>query len=273
MSWRQFCSDSKLLLTKGGLILFLAGSIGCASAPHNEQQAAVAEDAAAITVNPDPWENLNRKIFAFNHRLDRWILRPVAKGYKTITPNFVELGIGNFFNNLDEVSNALNSALQWKWGQAGNDSGRLLLNSTVGLAGLFDVASKAGLPRSEGEDFGQTLAVWGVESGPYLMLPFLGPATLRDGVSKFADRYTNPVTYVDPTEAEWGLRIVDVIDSRAQLLQADSLIAGDSYVLLRDFYLQRRNYLINDGEIEDDFGGDGYGEDDYYYDSDDDSGY
>jgi phospholipid-binding lipoprotein MlaA len=217
----------------------------------------------------DPFEPINRKIFAFNYRLDRWVLKPVARGYRDVAPKVVQLGVTNFFSNLREVTNTANNILQWKWGQAANDSGRFVINSTIGLAGLFDVAAKAGLPRSQGEDFGQTLAVWGVDSGPYLMLPLLGPANVRDGFGMWVDRYGDPVTYVDPNRAEYGLRAVDIVDRRAQLLDAESLITGDNYTLLRDFYLQRRKYLINDGAVEDDFGS-SYGDDEYYddYESD-----
>lgn len=208
----------------------------------------------------DPWEGLNRKIFVFNQKIDSWLLKPAAKGYKAITPRPVQTGVGNFFSNLSEITNTANDVLQWKWGQAGNDTGRFLINSTVGIAGFFDVAAKAGLPRSDGEDFGQTLAVWGVASGPYLMLPLLGPATLRDGSATFADYYTSPIRFVDPDLAEYGVHALNFVDQRAQVLQAESLISGDSYTLLRDYYLQRRDFLIKDGEVEDDFGDDDFGD-------------
>lgn len=229
-------------------------------------EAAVVDTAIVDTaIVEDPFESFNRQIFAFNYRLDQWLLKPLAKGYDVITPRVIKTGVANFFDNLKEISNTANSLLQWKWGQAGNDSGRFLINSTLGLAGLFDVASKVGLPQSDGEDFGQTMAVWGVDAGPYLMLPLLGPATIRDGIAKFPDSYTNPVRYVDPTSAEYSLRALNVINGRAQLLKTESLLSGDPYTLLRDYYLQNRKYLINDGKIKDDFGSGGYG-DDYYYD-------
>lgn len=254
------------------LLLLLLSLSACASTPQSndstddgmDQTELEATEAAAIP-DPDPFEGLNRRIFAFNQTLDSWVLKPVAKGYKVVAPKFVQRGVSNFFGNLGEIGNTANDVLQWKWGQAANDSGRFLINSTVGVAGVFDVAAKAGLPRSDGEDFGQTLAVWGVPAGAYLMLPLLGPATVRDGGATYVDYYTNPIRFVDPTLAEYGVHAVNLIDKRAEMLDAESLISGDSYTLLRDYYLQRRNFLIKDGQVEDDFGGDDFGDD--YYDS------
>lgn len=217
----------------------------------------------ADMVNPDPWEGLNRAVFAFNDTLDTWFLKPVAKGYRFVTPDIIERGIANIFDNLEEVPNALNNILQWKWKQAGNDSGRFLVNSTVGLLGIFDVAAKIGLEKSDGEDFGQTLGKWGLADGPYLVLPFLGPATLRDSAGLPVDWYTSPIPYVEPQRLENSLKVGRVIDTRAGLLQAEKLISGDKYSFIRDVYLQRREFLINDGQVEDDFGDD-FGEDDEY---------
>ncbi|WP_233998852.1 VacJ family lipoprotein [Microbulbifer pacificus] len=204
----------------------------------------------------DPWEGFNRAMFRFNDTADRWFLKPVAISYRQITPIFMQSGVSNFFSNLHEINNVLNDVLQWKWGQAGNDTGRFLVNSTVGIGGLFDVAQHMGLEPNDGEDFGQTLAVWGVSSGPYVVLPMLGPSTVRDFPGEVVQWYTNPLTYVDKNSIEYTLKMVDVIQTRASLLQAESLLQGDRYVLLRDAYLQRREFLINDGEQEDDFGGD-----------------
>ncbi|WP_299595955.1 MlaA family lipoprotein [uncultured Microbulbifer sp.] len=204
----------------------------------------------------DPWEGFNRAMFRFNDTADRWFLKPAAVSYRQVTPHFMQTGISNFFSNLHEVNNVLNNVLQWKWGQAGNDTGRFLVNSTVGLVGLFDVAQHMGLERSDGEDFGQTLAVWGMSSGPYLVVPFLGPSTVRDAPAEVVEWYTNPLTYLDDNAVENTLKTLDLIQLRASLLQAESLLQGDRYVLMRDAYLQRREFLINDGEQEDDFGGD-----------------
>src|SRR5690606_30316084 len=186
--------------------------------------------------------------------LDTYALKPVAKGYKTITPDVVESGVSNFFSNLTEVRNILNGMLQWKWKQVGNDTGRLLVNSTVGIAGILDVAKHMNLPRSEGEDFGQTLGVWGLETGPYLVLPFLGPSNLRDGAGLPVDWYADPATYIDHVPTRNVERALDFINARAELLGAEGLISGEPYVFLREAYLQRRNYLVSDGEVEADFG-------------------
>ncbi|WP_232325129.1 VacJ family lipoprotein [Microbulbifer agarilyticus] len=206
----------------------------------------------------DPWEGFNRAMFRFNDTADRWFLKPTAVSYRQITPIFMQTGVSNFFSNLREINNALNGVLQWKWGQAGNDTGRFLINSTVGLVGLLDVAQYMGLEPSDGEDFGQTLAVWGVPSGPYLVVPLLGPSTVRDVPGEVVMWYTNPLTYVDNSSVEYSLKLLNVVQTRASLLQAEALLQGDRdrYVLMRDAYLQRREYLINDGEQEDDFGGD-----------------
>ncbi|WP_226663106.1 VacJ family lipoprotein [Microbulbifer aggregans] len=204
----------------------------------------------------DPWEGFNRAMFRFNDAADRWFLKPAATSYRQITPIFMQTGVSNFFSNLYEVNNVFNDVLQWKWGQAGNDTGRFLINSTVGLVGLFDVARHMGLEASDGEDFGQTLAVWGVPSGPYLVLPMMGPSTVRDAPANVVEWYTNPLTYIDDQSAEYTLKVVNVVQIRASLLQAEALLKGDRYVLMRDAYLQRREFLINDGETEDDFGGD-----------------
>ena len=202
----------------------------------------------------DPWEGFNRAVFRFNDTMDRWVLKPVATSYRQITPIFMQRGIGNFFGNLREVTNSFNSVLQWKWGQAGNDAGRFVVNTTVGVAGLFDVAQHWGLEANDGEDFGQTLAVWGVPSGPYVVLPLLGPSTVRDVPGRAVDVYTDPMYYIDHDPTKYVFVFTDLVQTRASLLEAESLLKGDRYVLLRDAYLQRREFLINDGELEDDFG-------------------
>ncbi|MGK0498792.1 MAG: phospholipid-binding lipoprotein MlaA [Oceanicoccus sp.] len=202
---------------------------------------------------PDPLESLNRKIFAFNDVADKYVLSPVARGYQAVTPDSLERGIGNMFSNLLEITTVINDVLQLKFGQAASDTGRFLINSTVGLAGLFDVASPLGLEKHE-EDFGQTLGYWGVVSGPYLVVPFLGPYTLRDSVGGFADVFSDYITKLDhiPTRNQlWMLRNVD---DRGGLFAAEELITGDRYSFIRDAYLQRREYLVNDGVVTDNFG-------------------
>lgn len=221
----------------------------------------VAQDEQA-----DPWEGYNRAMFSFNDAVDRYTLKPLAKGYVFITPKFVRNGVSNVFSNVGEVPTILNGILQGKPGQAAKDTGRLLVNSTIGLAGIFDVAQHMGLKPNDGEDFGQTLAVWGVKQGPYIVLPFLGPSTLRDTVSVPADWYSDPRTYIDHTRTKNATRVTGLLDMRADLLDLEEHITGDAYIFVRDAYLQRRNFLINNGQVEDDFGmDDDFADDDYGY--------
>lgn len=224
---------------------------------------------AAATSDTDPLESFNRKIYAFNDTADTYVLRPLAKGYRAVTPQPVEKSISRAFDNLLEVNSAFNSVLQAKFGKAAQHSGRFLLNSTLGLAGLIEVAEPIGLPRIDGEDFGQTLAVWGVGSGPYLVLPLLGSSTLRDAPSRYVDSFLDPVMTVDHVPTRNTIRGTDLLSTRAELLDAEQLISGDPYVFRREIYFQRRAYLISDGGLSDDFG------DDYesYEDQDTDSNY
>ena len=212
---------------------------GCASTQHVDSER-------------DPWQGFNRSMYSFNDGLDRAILKPAAKGYQAITPDFVEQGVRNFFSNLDDVSVAVNNLLQGKIGNAFSDVGRIVVNSTIGLLGLFDVASPMGL-RKHDEDFGQTLGKWGAGSGPYLMLPFFGPRTVRSGVGYFVDTYTSIPYLIDNREAAWAFWTVEVVHYRATLLEADDLISGDRYIFLRDAYLQSRQTFLNGGVVVDDF--------------------
>ncbi len=226
----------------------------------------VISPAVVAESDQDPFEGFNRAIFAFNDTADTYVMRPLAKGYQAITPRPVERSISTFFSNLLEVNSAFNSVLQAKFGKAAHHSGRFLINSTLGVAGLFDVAEHMGLERIDGEDFGQTLGVWGVGSGPYLMLPFLGPSTLRDAPSRYLDTFLDPINQVDDVRTRNTLHGVSLLSTRAELLQAEELISGDPYVFMREVYLQRRAYLISDGELEDDFGDDFYDDLDSEYD-------
>lgn len=239
---------------KVGLLLGVLCTVGCATGP--KKQVDDGADGAVPVPSVDPFEGYNRKMFAFNDTVDRWFLKPVAKGYAWLAPKPVEVGVSNFFDNLGEVGNVINDTLQWKWKQAGNDTGRFLVNSTVGLLGTIDVARYAGLEKSDGEDFGQTLAVWGVESGPFIVLPLLGPSNVRDTFAIPVDRYTDPVTYVDKDAHRYGLTALDLVQLRAKILQFERLAEGDRYIFIRDAYLQRREHLVNDGVVEDDFGSD-----------------
>ncbi len=202
----------------------------------------------------DPLESFNRAVFVFNDTADRWVLKPIARGYRAVTPNPVERGFGRMFGNLGEVLNTVNDVMQWKIGQAGNDAGRFLVNSTVGLAGFFDVAEHWDMPKSDGEDFGQTFAVWGVGQGSYIVLPFLGPSTYRDAPGRVLDTFLNPIGYIDHVPTRNQLYGANTLTGRAGLLETEKLISGDKYSFIRDVYLQRRDYLIADGLVEDDFG-------------------
>lgn len=201
----------------------------------------------------DPWEPFNRKIFAFNEFADRYALKPVAIWYDELTPRPVNDGVTHFFENLSEFATMTNALLQGKPGKAGRSVTRFVLNSTVGLLGIFDVASKVGLP-ADSEDFGQTLAHWGIPSGPYLVLPVLGPSTVRDGSGKVGDYFARKEVGEFDDETALSLQLLNGIDTRADLLQAEEFVMGDRYLFLRDAYLSRRAAAILDGEVVDSFG-------------------
>lgn len=206
----------------------------------------------------DPLEGINRDIFAFNTIADRYVFKPIAKGYRWILPDFAELGIGRFFDNLEEVGSAVNNLAQGKGSAAANNTGRFLVNSTVGILGFIDVADKIGLEKEDFEDFGQTLAVWGVGNGPYLMMPLIGPTTLRDGPGFIVDGKFAPQSYLEDAGARNAARALDIVSLRAKYIDADAALPEkDPYSFVRDAYLQRRDYLIQDGLIADDFGAEG----------------
>ena len=202
----------------------------------------------------DPLEEINRVFYELNFNLlDPVIIKPIAIIYDQATPKPVRQVLRNFFSNLDEVPSLVNNVLQGKFGQAANNAGRFLMNTTIGLGGFFDVAKKAGLQPGEDEDFGQTLAVWGVPAGPYLMLPFFGPSTFRDAPSNFVDSLFDPFSYNNRLPVRVAIKGIDLIALRADLLGIDDVISGDEYLFIRDVYLQNREYVISDGAIEDDF--------------------
>lgn len=207
---------------------------------------------AAQAADEDPWEGVNRVIFRFNDTLDMYALKPLAQGYEFITPRFVEDGIHNFFNNIGDVRNFANDVLQAKPHAAGVDTARLLLNTTLGVAGFIDVGTRMGLQRND-EDFGQTLGYWGVSSGPYVMLPLLGPSTVRDGLARFPDTYDSPYHYMNDISWRNSLEALDIVDTRASLLSAEKLIKGDKYTFIRNAYLQSREFKVKDGKVKDDF--------------------
>lgn len=212
---------------------------GCAHSPPDEPS--------------DPLEPMNRAVFKFNRAADRYVLKPVAQAYDYSVPDPAKKGVANFFNNLKEPRTILNNILQLKLKRAAKDTGRFLLNSTAGFAGLMDVATDAGLKRHD-EDFGQTLGHYGVGTGWYLMLPFLGPSTNRELVGFGGDYFTAVDYYLDSEdvvepEVLYGAKAVDLVDTRARLLSADSLLDGaiDPYIFVRTAYLQQRLAKVYDG--------------------------
>ena len=200
----------------------------------------------------DPFEEFNRKTFEFNENMDEKILKPVAKFYSNFPPK-IKNGVTNFFNNLEDVETSINQVLQGKPKKSINDISRFIINSTIGLAGFIDVASKIGLERHE-EDFGQTLAVWGVGSGPYIMLPGLGPSTFRDTLSRPVSSFSSITFHMTDTDVNIALKTIDAIETRERLLDVESLLSGDKYSFVKDAYIQSINYEIKDGiNVEDDF--------------------
>lgn len=222
---------------------------GLASAQAMQEPAP--EGAAKVRVS-DPYEGWNRKVFRFNETLDQWFLKPVAQTYRTVTPNIIDRGITNFFNNLQEIRNLANSLLQLKGESAVVAAGRFTYNTVFGLAGFFDVATAFELPERP-EDFGQTLGYWGAGAGPYLMLPLLGPSSPRHFGGMVTDIVVLPSAW-DTVESPTDLyaRGVQIVDKRADLIPAESFISGDSYIFVRNAFLQRREYLIKDGKMVDD---------------------
>ena len=217
-------------------------------AAAQDAQAPVPESSAAV--NPqDPYENWNRKVYRFNDAIDRWALKPIAQTYRTFTPEFIDRAITNFFNNLSEVRNFTNSVLQLKVESAVVAAGRFTYNTVFGLGGLIDVATAFDLPERP-EDFGQTLGYWGAGSGPYLMLPFLGPSSPRHLSGLGADGFVLPSLWdeVDSPDNYYG-RALQIVDKRADLIPAEAFISGDVYTFVRNAFLQRREFLINDGKV------------------------
>lgn len=200
----------------------------------------------------DPWESANRKVFQFNAFFDTRVVRPVAITYSTLMPPLVQQGISNFFSNIDDIKVTLNDLLQFKLDAAASDSARLVLNSTVGLVGFIDVATPVGFVKNE-EDFGQTFGVWGMPAGPYMIIPTVGPSNVRDTLGWLLDIAFNPFVYGD-SSVSIPAYATEQVSNRVGLLAFDELVFGDEYIFVREAYLQRRDYLIKDGEVEDEFG-------------------
>ncbi len=226
------------------LVALVLGVSGCASIPHEDR------------TEYDPWEPLNRTVFNANIAVDKATMRPIARGYRKVVPMPVRKSVSNFFRNLTTPRSALNNFLQGKPGRGFSEIGRFLFNSTIGIGGLIDVASAGGMDEYR-EDFGQTAAVWGVPDGPYVMLPFLGPQTLRDALLMPLDIIATPLYQYDNTSVRDKLYFVRLIDLHYQLLAAEKFLddSTDTYITTRESYLQNRNYTVHDGDVpdEDDF--------------------
>ena len=200
----------------------------------------------------DPFEKINQTTHNLNQKLDLEVASPIARLYKDITPDFLEIGITNFTHNIEDLSISINNILQGKVNDGISDLVRFVINSTIGLAGFIDISSDLGFDKHD-EDFGQTLAVWGVSDGPYIVLPGLGPSTLRDTLAMIPDSFLTPLWLIDHDQTSYSLTAIDLIDTRARYLGLESVVIGDEYLFYRDAYLQSREFEIKDGEVEDDF--------------------
>jgi len=220
------------------LLLLAAASLlpACASLPPGEHDPR------------DRFERANRAVYRFNDTLDRHIAKPLAKGYVKALPQPVRTGVSNFLHNLTYPTVIVNDLLQAKFRSFASDTTRLVVNTSIGIGGLFDPASQWGLPAGN-EDFGQTLGKWGVPSGPYMVLPILGPSTVRDTVGLVGDQFTDPKNYLNNFYVAAGLTALDLLDTRAELLGTEDVLsrAYDPYVFIRNAYLQRREYQVKDG--------------------------
>lgn len=240
MRKQTITTPSALLLGSMAIAVTLAG---CASTQHPN----------------DPWYGWNRGTQTFNDNVDRFVLKPLAQGYEWITPEFVDQGVTNVFSNINDIGVTVNDMLQFKMLQSGMDASRLLINTSVGIGGLIDVAGMVDLPKHN-EDFGQTLGYWGIPSGPYLILPLFGASSPRDTVGRIGDALLNPLTYISfisttASAASAGSKVVDVTDTRADSMKTEKIVneaAVDRYDFIKNAYQQRREYLINDGNVPED---------------------
>lgn len=198
----------------------------------------------------DPFEKVNRVTYGFNVGVDRVALKPLASAYDSYTPKIAKTGIRNFFNNLDDVRVGFNDLMQLNFVQAGKDFARFAVNSTVGVAGLFDVAEPALSLEKNRQDFGKTLAHWGVGSGPYVVIPFLGPSTARDALGFGVDAVVDPIPSIENVSSRNGLLVTESTDRRADYLAFDDLVIGDEYLFVRGIYLQAREYAIYGNYVE-----------------------
>lgn len=216
--------------------------------PYNPVADSTLPASVELPASYDPWEGLNRKVHSFNNAIDRTVARPLALAYVEVVPRPVRLGVSNFFSNLGQPISALNALLQGKPVQAGQSLGRFMMNSTLGIGGIFDPASDANLP-NRSEDFGQTLGVWGWRRSRYVELPLFGPRTVRDVFGLVGDAPLSPIRQIGDDPSRIFLQGLQLVDVRTQLLAIDGMMEGavDEYALYRDSWLQRRNYQIGNG--------------------------
>ena len=234
-----------ILNAKSILLILLLVTTGCATTSK-----------LSGDFNPDdPYEKSNRKVFEFNNKIDKLFLRPVTDFYDKATPEFAQTSITNFFANLDDIRISINNLLQGNVVESMSDITRFFINSIFGLGGFFDVASEMGLEKHS-EDFGQTLGKWGAKPGPYLMLPFLGPSTARDAFTFVGDTALAPALSLDDNAARVGLISLDLINTYSAFTGIADIESKDQYAFLRDAYLERRKYEINDGLSEEDLSND-----------------
>jgi len=234
-----------ILNAKSILLILLLVTTGCATTSK-----------LSGDFNPDdPYEKSNRKVFEFNNKIDKLFLRPVTDFYDKATPEFAQTSITNFFANLDDIRISINNLLQGNVVESMSDITRFFINSIFGLGGFFDVASEMGLEKHS-EDFGQTLGKWGAKPGPYLMLPFLGPSTTRDAFTFVGDTALAPALSLDDNAARVGLISLDLINTYSAFTGIADIESKDQYAFLRDAYLERRKYEVNDGLSEEDLSND-----------------
>jgi phospholipid-binding lipoprotein MlaA len=200
----------------------------------------------------DPFQEINLKTHNFNLVLDEQLATPVARIYKKVTPDLVEKSITNFTHNIEDLSIAINNILQGKINNGISDLLRFTINSSLGVLGFFDVASNLGFEKHD-EDFGQTLATWGMGAGPYIVLPGLGPSNLRDTLSMLPDAFLTPLYVIDHDRTSYSLTAIDIVETRARYLGLESVVIGDDYLFYRDAYLQSREFDILDGEVSEEF--------------------
>lgn len=206
----------------------------------------------SMQADHDPFESVNSITHELNQGLDKTFAVPIAKAYADITPDPIEKAISNFVANIEDINISANNILQGKFKSGFGDIARFLINSTIGIAGIFDVASDMGLEKHD-EDFGQTLAVWGVPEGPYIVIPALGPSNLRDTLARIPDSFLTPLFLITHERTSYELTMVDMLETRARYLGLESLVIGDEYLFFKDSYFQNRNFEIYDGIVEDTF--------------------